>query len=60
MNNQDKELRKYNSDLEQTRKDLEKMRRESLVKLEDLRRLESGNQKIQAEKYDKKLELIDT
>ena len=56
---QDQELRKTASELEQARKELEKTRREALVKLEDLRRLESGNQKVQAEKYDQRLEQLD-
>lgn len=32
------------------------MRREALVRLEELRRLESGNNKVQAEKYELKIE----
>ena len=37
---QDKEQRRVASELELARKDLEKMRREALVKLEELRRME--------------------
>lgn len=35
------------------------MRREALIKLEELRRLENGNQKIQAEKYELQIESLD-
>jgi len=40
---QEKELRRNSADLEQSKRDLEKMRKEALIKLEDLRRLEGGN-----------------
>ena len=43
---QDKEQRRVASELELARKDLEKMRREALVKLEELRRMEGQNAKV--------------
>jgi len=42
--------------LENAKKDLEKMRKESMLKLEELRRLESGNAKILAEQFELKIE----
>jgi hypothetical protein len=43
---QDKELRRLATDLEVAKKDLEKTRREAFLKIEELKRLESGNAKI--------------
>jgi hypothetical protein len=46
-------------DLETAKKDLEKMRKEAMLRLEELRRLESGNAKIQAEQYELKIEQLE-
>jgi len=39
-------LRKLALDLENAKRELEKMRRDAMLKLEELRRLESGNAKV--------------
>lgn len=41
------------------KKELEKLRREALLRLEELRRLESTNSKVQQEKYELQLEQLD-
>lgn len=43
---QDKELRRLASDLDFNKKDLDKMKREALIKQDELRRLEASNQKV--------------
>jgi hypothetical protein len=53
---QDKELRRLAGDLEVAKKELEKTRREAFLKIEELKRLESGNVKIQNEKYELRVE----
>ena len=44
------------SELELTKRDLEKTRKETFLRIEELKRLESGNTKIQNEKFELKLE----
>ncbi len=53
---QDKELRKVTADLEQAKKEVERLRRENTSRIEDLRRLESENANIQNEKYELQIE----
>ena len=53
---QDKELRRLANEFELTKRDLEKTRKETFLKIEELKRLESGNTKIQNEKFELKLE----
>jgi hypothetical protein len=46
-------------ELELGKKDLERMKKESMMKLEELRRLESSNTKMQSEKYELKIEELE-
>ena len=43
---QEKEQRRLSGELDLARKELDKMKREAMLKMEELRRMESGNQKI--------------
>jgi hypothetical protein len=45
-------VRRITGDLDQAKKDMERLRRDVGVKLEEVRRLESDNQRIQTEKYE--------